>query len=813
MSAYPSFLSPIMDATNLIATTALNVDAQLALASAVVANERLDILEPIALKANLDDEIYQGLPNVDMIIDGSIQSNSLSVNFVSLAPQGSLTGSQLSLSTATEPYILSTITQVGNDLEITHTNPIGITNFLSGNVAGINELTCSTLNYTTLNPPISGSTPSIAQVLTVGEDCNLKSITNASTIDCANGFYTALDTNSHGVNIMNVSGQAYHNITANASGLDLNTKWTSDGLILHKVSTGSDITIQNDVNNLITLGTATGFADLQVGTLKYTALDPPVSGGWVGTATSNLNMTGYEITNTPRITFVNGISSGALSLLPGASTLDFDGLNITGTGSIDCNILNYTALNPPIAPSSTPTLDEVLTVSSDANQLSITNLNGITANALYIPPFGGQVGNYGILPDLVGLNINAPILTCSDIVCSGLTTGGQVSLNTLQILNGQDVVASINQAGGITSTSLTIGDNMGTYANIDTTGALVCGTVNEVSVPFKPTYDYYVSKGGNDGSIYGSILSPYLTIQQAITVCEGEQDGVPRVIHVAAGSYAENITLNKSRISIKGEGVAMHPDIGTSIYGNITINIIAGNIDMNNNNITISGFLINGKIEDSTIENRPHRLTLTNCQLYANERAIYMHPTCDYRAFINFCYISNDNAVATSPLVECGGSGMVSFNNNQITAKGASQNVFKLSDTCRIDLFAQNILTSDSVGDNLAVAIFSHASTAFISIGQNVYAYSSTSVKRNIDTASGIYLCSTGTTPTNGSALIINDVFSLRGLPSGQFAVYNVSLAGATLYGQCMTTSSALEPSAHDVSGTPATRFKLTALL
>jgi hypothetical protein len=35
-------------------------------------------------------------------------------------------------------------------------------------ISGVNKITCSTLNYTTLNPPISGATPNLSDVLTVG---------------------------------------------------------------------------------------------------------------------------------------------------------------------------------------------------------------------------------------------------------------------------------------------------------------------------------------------------------------------------------------------------------------------------------------------------------------------------------------------------------------------------------------------------------------------------------------------------------------------------------------------------------------------
>ena len=111
MSAYPSLLSPLMDATGLIATTALNTLAQTALASGVLAEERLDILEPIVLKAV--EETYQGLPGVELIIPGGINTSNINIS-----PQGSFNGNSLNLSTHTEPYRVTNFQQIGLNLEI-----------------------------------------------------------------------------------------------------------------------------------------------------------------------------------------------------------------------------------------------------------------------------------------------------------------------------------------------------------------------------------------------------------------------------------------------------------------------------------------------------------------------------------------------------------------------------------------------------------------------------------------------------------------------------------------------------------------------
>lgn len=470
-------------------------------------------------------------------------------------------------------------------------------------------------------------------------------------------------------------------------------------------------------------------------------------------------------------------------------------------GNCTVNQLNYTTLNPPLPAEVIPTLSQVLTAGNVAS--TDIDLNGgdfsiVGADQVYADHFR-TAGN-----NLTGLE--GSILTLASQSTNTLGTIQAIDNDLFINPCAEDLeVGNVNFSNKSISNvkSLTIGDALGSYAQIvSPTGDMICGTVNTVTVGFKPTYDYYVAKGGSDTSDYGSIISPYLTIQKAITECELQIDGVPRVIHVSGGSFTENLTFSKSRISVKGQGVGTHPDIGTSITGTITINITDGNSDLNNNNITLSGFLIVGSIDDSTAGNYPHRLIVNNCHIYGNDRCLYIHPVFDYRCFVSNCVISNDNLTSTDPLVQCAGIGMVSFNQTQMTAKGASQIVFKLSSTCRIDVFAQNILTSDSVGTNVAVAIFNHNSTQTITLGQNAFVYGNSGAKRNSETASGVFMNNTG------SLVLLSNTFVMTGLASSQMAVYATTLAFPTtliIFGANVSTSTTVGLTATGISGTQGT--------
>jgi hypothetical protein len=88
-------------------------------------------------------------------------------------------------------------------------------------------------------------------------------------------------------------------------------------------------------------------------------------------------------------------------------------------------------------------------------------------------------------------------------------------------------------------------------------------------VPWTPTstppdvYDWYVAKTGNDGNP-GTEALPFLTIAKAISVA-----GAADVIFVAAGTYAENLTLTKGNFTLLGEsGTKLSKSATYAIYSN-----------------------------------------------------------------------------------------------------------------------------------------------------------------------------------------------------------------------------------------------------
>jgi hypothetical protein len=613
MSAYPSLLSPLMDATGKIAAQSINDATITAISSGVSANEKVDILQVTALQESGGN--YLGLPSTNITARGTVIS-------------------QVTRGTA-------------------FSSP-GFTVSSSGSIT-------------------------------------------------SNSVSTLVSTGVYG-NIVGGSITATHDIVAPI------------------FRNNSDTFLTDSLGNC------------KVNELTYTTLNPPISAGWVGTATSDLNMSDYGIVNTPSINFINGVQDGVLSLLADAATLDFDGLNIQNIGSIGCGSVTTGILNIVV------------------NSVQVASLSDSGLGVA-----GGVVADGGVS----GLTVT-----------SSLTTGGGAIAN-------YDNSFSVHSNGNIT-----------------------CPLINAVAPQFKPTYDYYVAKNGSDSGL-GSVLSPFLTVQHAIGICETVYDEIPRVIHLASGTFSENLVFSKSRISIVGGGTSMNPDVGSSIAGTITINLASGNSDMNNNNIYFDGLLINGEIQDNT-NSYVHRLFFTNCYLYANSRCLLMNVTGDYRLFVDRCYISNSSTSATNALVQCLGTGMISITNSKLTSKGLEQMTCVISVSCRTDTFANNILTSDSTSTT-APAILWLGTSATVSIGNCAFIYSSSAVKSNA-TAAGIRLTS------SGSLVIVQSFFSLAGLSVQQNAIQNGGM-GVVIHGNNISASSPAGTSAFAISGTNnQTKFSMTSV-
>jgi len=152
----------------------------------------------------------------------------------------------------------------------------------------------------------------------------------------------------------------------------------------------------------------TGIDNLTCNTLSYTTLSPPIPPSqWVGTATSDLNMGGYLISNLSEIDLVGAQSS---TIAFGIDPLIPQYLRYTTGQWVENGQINYGNIydskynQPP-----TPTLLQVLVAGNSGGNNSITSINdigtvsihasgAITTNQLFantvIYPYGSAGSNY-----------------------------------------------------------------------------------------------------------------------------------------------------------------------------------------------------------------------------------------------------------------------------------------------------------------------------------------------------------------------------------------------------------------------------------
>jgi hypothetical protein len=719
-----------MDEQGLILTEALNQDAQTALALSATNQADIIVLQETALQLSGNPATYTGLPDTNTSLNGDLQMNNYDITGVNEITANGVNGNTI------------------NVKNVDSTNYYSITGNLAGIQVGANivcgdDITCNTLNYTALNPPISGS-QNIEDVLANGDNANGRDLIGLDELRAT----VVQSTNAGGTGVVRTNNLVVY---------------SDDGSTLKAVV--------NESGNVI-----------------------PQNYYLFGVQPFDFAITSDKNILTTGTTTTNNLSVKA-TLADGSSSVGTAGQLLSSTGTATAWV------DAPV--SATPTLGDVMTVGNTASTDLNMNSNDITG-AVSITATG----------QVKGRTIKSDEESKDDAFSNKLSTfrvqsTGQVYGYTGTFSNGLEITSGAVQLG--------TGDvNMATN-NIIVSGATgnitTTGLINGTNINYRPSYDYFVAKNGNDSNP-GSILSPFLTIQKAIDVCEAFTDNVPRNINIFYGVYSENLTLSKSRIAFNGTNMGgSRSDTGCSINGSITINVSSGLSDLNNNNIYFNNLLINGSISDtSTIV---HRVAIKDCYLYGNSSVLTFNPSADYRLFVDYSYLNNEDTVSTDALVSCAGSGMVSFTSNQMTSKCKGHVV---SITCRVDTFVLNVLTNVNTGaDVLAICkLGSSVNNTAYTLGQNAFIYSSTTSKSSTSPyfSCGI-LMDTPATKTN-FLTIISNTFVMTGLNNSvtNFAVTGTLIATSNVYvfyGNNTAISTFLSPYSYQINS--AGGFVKNALL
>jgi hypothetical protein len=803
MSGYPSLISPLMDEQGLILTEALNQDAQTALALSATNQADIIVLQETALQLTGDPATYTGLPDTNMSLNGDLQMNNNNVTGVDEITSDVVNGNTI------------------NVKNVDSTNYYSITGNLAGIQVGANivcgdNITCNTLNYTTLNPPISGS-QNIEDVLANGDNANGRDLIGlndlkATIVQSTNSSGTSqVKTNNLNVYsddgstlkaVINESGnlipQNYYlfgvqpfdfAITNNKNILTTGTTTTNNLSVKATLADGSS-SVGTAGQVLSSTGTATAWVDAPVSATP-TLGDVMTAGN---TASTELNMDNNDITTVASIGITNGTTNVIQVVSSVNQALEFkitdedfatlrcDSLNADSgisTGIVDATTVETDTLNIGAS-----LLDNNGFAGFPTQYLKSTG-SGVEWNAISIPTLGDVMNQNNIASN--NLNMNKQNLY--NAITMSLSNYGTTKELQLKMNDSVPETLEINSRSEI---------GIFTPANVQ------CNTINGTDINYRPTYDYFVAKNGSDTNP-GSILSPFLTIQKAIDVCEAFTDNVPRNINIFYGVYSESLTLSKSRIAFNGSNMGgSRSDTGCSINGSITIDVSSGLSDLNNNNIYFNNLLINGSITDTS--SVVHRVAIKDCYLYGESSVLTFNPSADYRLFVDYCYLNNEGNTSNDNLVTCGGSGMVSFTNNQMTSKCRGHVV---SITCRVDTFVLNVLTNDNTTFQCRAIckLGSTTDNTVYTLGQNAFVYSSTNVKSS---ASPYFSCGilmdTPAAKTN-FLTVIGNTFAMNGLTNSpiNFAITGTLISTSAVYvfyGNNTALSTFLSPYSSQINST-----------
>jgi len=134
----------------------------------------------------------------------------------------------------------------------------------------------------------------------------------------------------------------------------------------------------------------------------------------------------------------------------------------------------------------------------------------------------------------------------------------------------------------------------------------------EIKLPVKFLNNYYVSSSGTNALGDGSISNPWGTIGHAVSVLSAIVGDIQATINIAAGTYNENLTINKSGIALVGASSNL-PNL-TIINGNITFDMNVGS------GLFSAGGLenvqLNGILEQRQSNIYTNALNVTNCILF-----------------------------------------------------------------------------------------------------------------------------------------------------------------------------------------------------
>jgi hypothetical protein len=191
--------------------------------------------------------------------------------------------------------------------------------------------------------------------------------------------------------------------------------------------------------------------------------------------------------------------------------------------------------------------------------------------------------------------------------------------------------------------SASLYDNV--YApSADVSGEVTCAALSTALF----SSDFYVAPGGDDGSGNGSATNPFKTIQRALTQVEVTFGGGAKTIHLAPGTYTEDLFIN-SCVSIVSLTPNAYACKETKITGDVVVAVLRGTDDVDTNILEFNGVHFTGNFS-VTVSAFPILCTyiITNCFFdFVANKEMNIIPFPNSKVYITKCYITRSTPTLT----------------------------------------------------------------------------------------------------------------------------------------------------------------------
>lgn len=375
-------------------------------------------------------------------------------------------------------------------------------------------------------------------------------------------------------------------------------------------------------------------------------------------------------------------------------------------------------------------IDVINLVNSALNKTALWNINGSLGPSGWTlnNRFTGDVTNikFSIQNVVIG-GENAGQIYYTNANLAGTTTTIRFKANTISPTGASNdagpysSVPTTLEASSIEYTVTNIGDWSSSPVNMQQAIDDLASELKNISF----TNELYVSKNGDDTSGNGSINSPFLTVSAALVQANTYADTTPVIIHISPGAYAENITVIKPNICLKGSTIGSTKTI--RLDGTCTINPRSSNGGIYSNYYTFENIAFIGYTNNKVFEytgNHTGYLYIKDCNIYTantNVKGLVFTNTVSMKINITNCDINVATGGDSNTIYTEAGS-LVSGSFNNCNIYGRTVATISINGTTNIGF---NYCYIDNIGSevielkNSVVAYFTQCTIANSQLNSN----------------------------------------------------------------------------------------------